>query len=236
MRLDKEHWPRCLLWHGWLPMLSGVNGASPWAVDASESASYLVEVALGRYSSGLITEWSPSDEFDEAGAASSMPDQSNVWTDGSLVLDQVIGVSRLKPGVAFCFSVVARMFAPSVGTMMDDEHAFATSTGTAWRRRQRRLRAFCRFVLWHSKMEIAAALHHTSRLRTSTTSAATQTMSFAPDPAAATHAATASFSAPATAIEFVIPSPVIEHATAAPVDRVHSTSAFVRACGARCFY
>ena len=63
MRLDKDQWPRCLLW---LPMLSGVNGASPWAVDASESAAYLVEVALGRYSSGLVAEWSPSDEFDEA--------------------------------------------------------------------------------------------------------------------------------------------------------------------------
>ena len=42
--------------HGWLPVLSGVNGPSPWAVDASESAAYLVEVALGRYSSGLIAE------------------------------------------------------------------------------------------------------------------------------------------------------------------------------------
>ena len=29
----------------------------------------------------------------------------------------------------------------------------------------RRLRAFRRFVLWHSKMEIAAALHNTSGLR-----------------------------------------------------------------------
>ena len=47
MKLDKSRWPRCLLWHGWLPMLSGVNGASPWAVDASESAAYLVESALG---------------------------------------------------------------------------------------------------------------------------------------------------------------------------------------------
>ena len=37
MREDKAHWPRCLLWHGWLPMLSGVNGASPWAADASAS-------------------------------------------------------------------------------------------------------------------------------------------------------------------------------------------------------
>ena len=63
MRLDKANWPRCLLWHGWLPMLSGVNGASPWAIDASESAAYLVEVALGRYSSGLIAEWNPSDDF-----------------------------------------------------------------------------------------------------------------------------------------------------------------------------
>ena len=40
-------------------MLSGVNGASPWAADASESAGYLVESALGRYSSGLLAAWSP---------------------------------------------------------------------------------------------------------------------------------------------------------------------------------
>ena len=38
MREEKAHWPRCLLWHGWLPMLSGVNGASPWAAHSSESA------------------------------------------------------------------------------------------------------------------------------------------------------------------------------------------------------
>ena len=64
MRMDKGHWPRCLLWHGWLPMLSGVNGASPWAASASESASYLVETALGSYSSGLIAEWGLPGEFD----------------------------------------------------------------------------------------------------------------------------------------------------------------------------
>ena len=28
MGMDKAHWPQCLLWHGWLPKLSGVNGAS----------------------------------------------------------------------------------------------------------------------------------------------------------------------------------------------------------------
>ena len=46
IRMDKGHWPRCLLWHGWLPVLSGVNGPSPWAAGASESASDLVEAAL----------------------------------------------------------------------------------------------------------------------------------------------------------------------------------------------
>ena len=29
MEMDKSSWPRCLLWHGWLPLLSGVNGGSP---------------------------------------------------------------------------------------------------------------------------------------------------------------------------------------------------------------
>ena len=38
MRMDEAHWPRCLLWHGWLPMLSGVNGVSPWAGTAAEGA------------------------------------------------------------------------------------------------------------------------------------------------------------------------------------------------------
>ena len=98
MRLDKTHWPRCLLWHGWLPMLSGVNGASPWAVDASESAAYLLEVALGRYSSGLLDERSPCDEFDHDRAASSLPDHPDVWTDGSLVLDHLTGVSSSGSG------------------------------------------------------------------------------------------------------------------------------------------
>ena len=98
MRLDKANWPRCLLWHGWLPMLSGVNGAFPWAIDASESAAYLVEVAFGLYSSGPIAEWNPSDDFDRGMAVSSLPDHPDVWTDGSLVQDQVTGVSSSSAG------------------------------------------------------------------------------------------------------------------------------------------
>ena len=98
MRLDKAHWPRCLLWHGWLPMLSGTNRSSPWAADASEAAGCMVETALGRYSSDLLCGWSPSDGYDEVEVASSMPDHPNVWTDGSLVLDRVTGISASGAG------------------------------------------------------------------------------------------------------------------------------------------
>ena len=132
------------------------------------------------------------------------------------------------------------MFAHSVGTMMDGEHAFATSGGTAWRRRQRRLRAFPRYVLWHSKMEIAGALHHTSRQRTATIEAAIQTMSYTPDPADACYTATSitdsiaefleppvpliEYVAQAPDVTYTEPDPVIEHATLAPID-VYATPA-----------
>ena len=92
MRMDKRHWPKCLLWHGWLPLLSGVNGAPTWAVDASESAGHLLEVALGSYSSGMVSEWSVPERFDAVETASRMTD------DGSLVLDEVTGVSSSGSG------------------------------------------------------------------------------------------------------------------------------------------
>ena len=98
MREDKAHWPRCLLWHGWLPMLSAVNDASPWAADASESAFYLVETALGHYSSRLVAEWSLPDGFDADEVSARVPDSPEVWSDGSLVLDSVTGVSAAGVG------------------------------------------------------------------------------------------------------------------------------------------
>ena len=98
MRMDKAHWPRCLLWHGWLPMLSGCNGDSPWAGTAAESAHYLVETALGSYSSALISAWSPPDGFDQSAVSRMVPGRPNVWTDGSLVLDKVAGISSSGAG------------------------------------------------------------------------------------------------------------------------------------------
>ena len=93
MSMDKVHWPRCLLWHGWLPKLSGINGVSPWATGAADRTGYLVESALGSCSSGMVAQLSPPVDFDAVEAASLLPDYPNVWTDGSLVLDRVTGVS-----------------------------------------------------------------------------------------------------------------------------------------------
>ena len=114
IRMDKGHWPRCLLWHGWLPQLSGVNGASPWAAGAADSASYLVESALGGYSSDLCAEWGPSGEFDEFEAASLVPDYPKVWTGGSLVLDRVTGVSSSGAGF-FCSSACFLLGSSALG-------------------------------------------------------------------------------------------------------------------------
>ena len=83
---------------GWLPLLSGVNGASPWAADASGNASHLLEVALGSYSSGMVFGWSVPEGFDAVETSSRMPDVPSVRTDGSLVLDEVAGVSSSGSG------------------------------------------------------------------------------------------------------------------------------------------
>ena len=98
MREDKAHWPRCLLWYGWLPMLSGTNKSSPSTANAFKPAGYMVETALHRYSSDLLCGWGPSDGYDEVQVASSLPDHPNVWPDGSLVLDHVTGVSASGAG------------------------------------------------------------------------------------------------------------------------------------------
>ena len=58
----------------------------------------VLEVALGSYSSRIVSEWSVREGFDAVGAASLMPDDPNVWTDGSLVLDQVTGVPSSSAG------------------------------------------------------------------------------------------------------------------------------------------
>ena len=98
MKMDKGHWPRCLLWHGWLPLLSGVNGDSHWAEAAAQGAGHLLGSALGCYSSRLLFEWSLLGGFDAADIVLQSCEHPNVWTDGSLVLDEVSGVSSSGSG------------------------------------------------------------------------------------------------------------------------------------------
>ena len=42
-------WPRCLLWHGWLPGLYGVSTRDPWATSSGDLASFHLEQCLGAY-------------------------------------------------------------------------------------------------------------------------------------------------------------------------------------------
>ena len=69
MEMDKSFWPRCLLWHGWLPLLSGANLGSPWARDLSHGAANLLECALGSYSSSPLHDWRLPVGFDAEAAA-----------------------------------------------------------------------------------------------------------------------------------------------------------------------
>ena len=102
IEIGKASWSRCLLWHDWLPLLSGINGGSPWAQTPSEGAVDLLECALGRYSSSQLSEWQLLAGFDVEGAARRVADEPDVWTDGSLVDDKVSGVSSAGAG---CFTL-----------------------------------------------------------------------------------------------------------------------------------
>ena len=88
--MEKSSWPRCLLWRGWLPLFSGVNGRSPWAGSPWEGAANLLEFALG-YSSDDLT----------VAAARKVATVPDFWTDGSLVDDKVSGASSAGAG---CFA------------------------------------------------------------------------------------------------------------------------------------
>ena len=80
--VDKSSWPRCLLWHGWLPALACTGGASPWAASVDDVACARLERLLGSYSEGVCREWVPSDHFVDS-VASDVSDDPDVWTDGS---------------------------------------------------------------------------------------------------------------------------------------------------------
>ena len=104
MEIDVSYWPKCLLWHGWLHLLSGANGGSAWAVNPAEGAGNLLECALGAYTSGLLAGWQLPVGFDADGAAGRVAAEPDVWTDGSLVQDKVSRASSSGSGFFYLSS------------------------------------------------------------------------------------------------------------------------------------
>ena len=83
MKQDRTKWPRCMLWHGWLPGLTARPTGSPWAVAASDLASHNLEKSLGPYPICTDSPWHPIwDQDDAQDMADSVPDQPNIWSDG----------------------------------------------------------------------------------------------------------------------------------------------------------
>ena len=96
VNLDKSNWPRCLLWHGWLPALSGSTFGNPWAEDATRIAKNQLETALGSY---VDAHRHPFDDFRQGERDFDVGNGPFVWSDGSLVVDKVSGVGVAGAGV-----------------------------------------------------------------------------------------------------------------------------------------
>ena len=76
---DRTNWPRCLLWHGWLP-----GRTSRWADASSDLASSCLENALGPYPVSTTSAWHPFwDQDDVQDMIDDVTSDPNIWTDGS---------------------------------------------------------------------------------------------------------------------------------------------------------
>ena len=83
LSLDCSNWPRCLLWHGWLPGLSGISDHDPWATSFGDLASFHLERCLGPYPVDFASCWTAPEYWDADDIALEMSDHPNIWTDGS---------------------------------------------------------------------------------------------------------------------------------------------------------
>ena len=57
LRCDRSSWPRCLVWHGWLPALTPRRVHPTWAVAIADTVDAALECALGRYPVSLGEAW-----------------------------------------------------------------------------------------------------------------------------------------------------------------------------------
>ena len=80
----RTNWPRCLLWHGWLPGLASRTSGSPWSIASSDLANHSLEKALGPYPLSTHSVWHPFwDQDDVQDMVDDVPVAPNFWTDGS---------------------------------------------------------------------------------------------------------------------------------------------------------
>ena len=73
MNRDRTNWPRCLLWHGWLPGLTSRSSGSPWAVASSDLASHNLEQALGPHPLSTHSTWHPFCMVDDVPSRETIP-------------------------------------------------------------------------------------------------------------------------------------------------------------------
>ena len=72
--LDRNNWPRCLLWHGWLPGLSSASERDPWATSLRDLAYCGHECRLGAYPGDTSAFWTPPECWDADDIALDMSD------------------------------------------------------------------------------------------------------------------------------------------------------------------
>ena len=88
---DRSKWPRCSLWHGWLPGLSTAGERDPWAASPGLLAEGDLEQRLSAYPADNSGLWTPPDFWDADDLAWGSEEHPCVWTDGSRE-DYPIGV------------------------------------------------------------------------------------------------------------------------------------------------
>ena len=82
--LDRSNWPRCLMWHGWLPRLCLYREQTPGLLPFGQLASCALEWCGGAYPADNSGYWTTPDFWDADDLALEVTDELNIWTDGSL--------------------------------------------------------------------------------------------------------------------------------------------------------
>ena len=109
MSMDRSEWPRCMLWHGWLPGVSSTGGRNPWAASFGQVACFELERGQGAYPVDESAFWTAPDHWDADDIALEMTDAPNIWRDGSreVCFLPLVGLRSLGLGVYLPASEIA---------------------------------------------------------------------------------------------------------------------------------